>query len=147
MNNPNRNLNKIDNSKHNDEINQLSEEIHQDSDYYRDMISKSNLEVRAMIEDIKNKSLGLSDTRLFDTRNLDTKNQTLMNTHKSGKQSIAEIISPQFNHFNIDNYYDENDNDNDLNVNSTGKVDDNAVNQINDAYQQSFDDKKGGTNE
>jgi len=67
------------------------------------MISKSNLEVRAMIEDIKNKSLGLSDTRLFDTRALDTKNQTLMNTQKSGKQSIAEIISPQFNHFNIDN--------------------------------------------
>jgi len=67
------------------------------------MISKSNLEVRNMIEDIKNKSLGLSDTRLFDTQALDTKNQTLMRTQKSGKQSIAEIISPQFNHFNIDN--------------------------------------------
>lgn len=122
----------------------MSEDIHQDSDYYRDMISKSNFEVRAMIEDIKNKSLGLSDTRLFDTRALDTKNQTLQNTKKSGKQSIAEIISPQFNHFNNDNYYE----DNDIDVNSNGQSDINTKDdQFNDAYQQSFDEKKGGTKE
>jgi hypothetical protein len=122
----------------------LSEDIHQDSDYYRDMISKSNFEVRAMIEDIKNKSLGLSDTRLFDTRALDTKNHTLQNTKKSGKQSIAEIISPQFNHFNNDNYYE----DNDIDVNSNGQSDINTKDdQFNDAYQQSFDEKKGGTKE
>lgn len=57
------------------------------------------MEVKAMIEDIKNKSLGLTHNSLFDTKNLDSKNNTI----KTGKQSIAEIISPQFNHFNNDN--------------------------------------------
>jgi hypothetical protein len=63
------------------------------------MISKSNKEVKAMIDDIKNKSLSLTQNSLFDTQNMGSKNNTL----KNGKQSIAELISPQFNQFNNDN--------------------------------------------
>jgi len=63
------------------------------------MISKSNKEVKAIIDDIKNKSLSFTQNSLFDTQNMVSKNNTL----KNGKQSIAELISPQFNQFNNDN--------------------------------------------